>query len=342
MTARILRFLALGVLAAGVASCSMFNYSNIVSHKYALVYGVTRYMLSPDPAAVSPNLTYPAADAQAMAALLAQEGYTVSSRWTDVAGNIFVNGGNVGTISDSGILNLNAPSKATIEADLAALAPSLGPNDILVVYFSGHGSQDPTVIPSREYVVPYQHMVEFVDPSSGQLVYGLNGFTLSIDDTELKSSFDAMQTPRKVLILDTCNSGGFIGNQVEADWTPPAYVNGPSVVGPGTMIQAVANYAAMQSSLTGLSPYGAQVLSAAGRDELSYESPPPYAHGIMTYYLLQGLAGAADLNHDGHVTVLEAFSYAKAGVDTGWNPVQGSSFAFEPHVSGGPVDFELF
>jgi hypothetical protein len=62
----------------------------------------------------------------------------------------------------------------------------------------------------------------------------------------------------------------------------------------------------------------------------------------MTYYLLQGLAGAADLNHDGHITVLEAFSYAKAGVDTGWNAPYGSSTAFEPHVSGGPVDFELF
>ena len=64
----------------------------------------------------------------------------------------------------------------------------------------------------------------------------------------------------------------------------------------------------------------------------------------MTYYLLQGLAGrSADLNHDGHVTVLEAFSYAKAGIDTNWNPAYASSSqAFEPHVSGGPVDFVLF
>ncbi len=40
----------------------------------------------------------------------------------------------------------------------------------------------------------------------------------------------------------------------------------------------------------------------------------PILHGVMTYWLLQGLQGkAADLNHDGHVTALEAFAYAKAG-----------------------------
>ena len=116
---------------------------------------------------------------------------------------------------------------------------------------------------------------------------------------------------------------------------------------PGTLVQAISNYASFQDSPTGLSPYGAQVLSAAGSDESSYENPTfpngaPLAHGVMTYFLLQ-TAASADLNHDGHVTVLEAFAFVKAGIEKNWNPYYlPSNEALEPHVSGGPVDFVLF
>jgi uncharacterized caspase-like protein len=35
---------------------------------------------------------------------------------------------------------------------------------------------------------------------------------------------------------------------------------------------------------------------------------------VFTYYLLQGLKGAADLNHDGTVTAGELFSYVQQSV----------------------------
>ena len=197
--------------------------------------------------------------------------------------------------------------------------------------------QDTSSVPNREYIVP-EGAVAWSAPQSEYAAYP----SLSMRDDELGAYLSSFPTPRKVVILDTCNSGGFIGNQLEADWTPPVAASGPAFVGIGTLFQAIANYASMQSSPTGLSPYGAQVMSGAGRDESDYEAGPPFSHGIMTYYLLQGLQGsAADLNHDGHVTVLEAFSYTKAGIDVNWNPTYTNQ-AFEPHVSGGPVDFVLF
>jgi hypothetical protein len=288
-----------------------------------------------------------------MATLLAGQHYNVTSRWVNGAGNVVITGGvNKGLIgspaTSDGVTNTGtpgagepfAPSKANILADIQALSGTVGPNDVVVIYFSGHGTQDTSTTPAHEFFDPYGAVMQYTGPTGDGNYYDWPA--PSVRDDDLRAAFSAINTPRKVLILDTCNSGGFIGNQAEVDWSPPAYTDGPAVVGPGTLVQAIANYATMQASLTGLSPYGAQVLSAAGRDELSYEAPPPYAHGIMTYYVLQGLAGAADLNHDGHITVLEAFSYAKAGVDTGWNAPYGSSTAFEPHVSGGPVDFELF
>jgi hypothetical protein len=60
----------------------------------------------------------------------------------------------------------------------------------------------------------------------------------------------------------------------------------------------------------------------------------------MTYFLLK-TAGDGDLNRDGDVTVLEAFSLVKAGIEVNWN-AENPAEAFTPHVSGGSVDFVLF
>ncbi len=352
-----LRLSVLGALAAAVISCSMFDYSGMVVHKYALVYGISRYTMAVPPSTPTvnsyPNLVYPDSDASELAALLQAAGYTVSkSRWVAANGDIIVDGSNVGQIgspsydsfgvfTDGSAFVGQAPTKATIIQDIQNMSATLGPNDVLVVYFSGHGTQDAST-PPREYFDPYQGVAFFADATSPDY-YADPGASMRDDD--LRTAFDTISTPRKVLVLDTCNSGGFIGNQLEADWTSPSSAGSLTVVGPGTLAQAIANYASMQASPTGLSPYGAQVLSAAGRDELSYETSS-LGHGVMTYYFLQGLQNSrADLNGDGHVTVLEAFAYAKAGVDQNWNSNSGvvaQQATFEPHISGGPVDFVLF
>jgi hypothetical protein len=166
----------------------------------------------------------------------------------------------------------------------------------------------------------------------------------SIRDNELGTILGVLGTPRKVVILDTCNSGGFIGNRVEVDITPSTYTGGFPLVTPVTIAQAIANYASFPTSPNGISPYGgAMVLSAAGAGESCYEDPG-YGHGVLSYFLLQ-TAQSADLNHDGRVTVGEAFSLVKAGIDKNWNSdpsVIGAQWTFEPHISGGPVDFVLF
>jgi hypothetical protein len=361
----LIRLAAALAVATGLLSCNLFDYSNIITHKYALVYGVTRYTFTVHAGSLNdPNLTYPDSDASAIASILHSEGYiglqgelagVICSRWVDDSGIVWNNGAStsqpigslVATSSDGSSASgqdtgdLLAPSKTNILQDIQNISSHIGPNDVLVVYFSGHGTQSASS-PPREFFDPY-----------GSVMY--DGSTTaywdypypSVRDDELRAAFDAVKTPRKVLILDTCNSGGFIGNQLESDWTPPLSGGGGYFVSPETLMEAISNYASMQSSPTGLSPYGAQVLSAAGRDELSYETPT-WSHGVMTYWLLQGLQGkTADLNNDGHVTVLEAFAYAKAGVDQNWNAANpiasdGTSAAFEPHVSGGPVDFVLF
>jgi len=164
----------------------------------------------------------------------------------------------------------------------------------------------------------------------------------SVRDDEMGTFLtESIATLRRVVILDTCNSGGFIGNTLEVDTTHPTT---STTWRPGfslsTIAKAIAAYATFTTtSSTGISPYQAQVLSAAGSGEYSYETSG-YGHGVMTYFLLK-TAAKGDLNGDGVVTVLEAFSLVKAGIEEDWN-AEHPMEAFTPHVSGGAVDFVLF
>ena len=324
--------LALGVASLGSCSLTLWDYSNIVSKRYALVYGVTIY----DPltsAGQYPNLNYPGSDAAAVAAMLTTEGYTVYSRWIDNAGNEWVNGKNAGTLA-ADTLFTNAPTKANLAADLNTLAGLVGSNDVFLFYFSGHGMQV-SGAPPTEYFVP-----------EGGVVAGSGDIATSVSDSEFGAMLAPISTSRRVVILDTCNSGGFIGNSLEADSIPAASLGNSGGISIPALAQALGNFFNFSSSSsTGLSPYGgAMVLSAAGRDESCYEASAPYYHGVMTYYLLQAQQ-SGDLNHDGHVTVGEAFSLVKAGIDTDWNSngsVQLYGETFEPHISGGPIDFVIW
>lgn len=56
------------------------------------------------------------------------------------------------------------------------------------------------------------------------------------------------------------------------------------------------------------------MITASGPNEVALESPE-LGHGIFTYYLLEGLAGKADRNGDGLVTVSELYEYVEDQVD---------------------------
>ncbi len=56
-------------------------------------------------------------------------------------------------------------------------------------------------------------------------------------------------------------------------------------------------------------------LTASRDREVSYESPELQGgHGVFTYYVVEGLAGAADTNHDGKVTADELGEYVRVQV----------------------------
>jgi hypothetical protein len=297
---------SLVLLLTALAGCSL-TYPT--PRKFAVLFGINTYPFN--------NLSYPVADAASMQAML--------------VANSFASG-------DVILRTEGAATKAQLQADLAALAASMTEGDLFVFYYSGHGTVYPVNGANAEWILPSGSI-------SGGGTFVPNN---AISDVELGDMLDVLPTQRRVLILDSCNSGGLIGDGLEADTVEPRLYGNTAfdgVVTFGTIFQAIVNYAAFTTADNGgVSPYKALTIAAAGAAESSYESSSaPYSgHGVMTHFLLLAPA-SGDLNSDGHVTALEMFALAKAGIDTTWNLTwKNTSYVFEPHVSGGPIDLVLF
>ena len=148
------------------------------------------------------------------------------------------------------------------------------PDDLLLLYFSGHGVRD-------EY---------------GSLYLAVKNTNRErLRSTAIKSDFireamDQSRSRRQVLILDCCNSGAFAqGTKAEV---------GGSV---GTA-----------SAFEGTG-YGRVVLTASDSTQFAWEGDQVIGeteNSLFTHFLVKGLEGEADLDGDGRITVDELYDYA--------------------------------
>lgn len=146
----------------------------------------------------------------------------------------------------------------------------------VVVYYAGHGAPNPAT--GEGFLVPFDG-----DPSyTAETAF------------PLKRLYDAlgMLPARRVLVaLDSCFSGR----------------GGRSLLAKGARPLVSAKTPAVSASNT-------VVMTATGADQIS-TSHPDEEHGLMTYFLLKGLHGAADADKDGTVTTLELFRYVGPEVE---------------------------
>lgn len=297
------------LLLAGVCCLSLALLAacaqDIPYDKYAIVYGVADYQVG-----IS-DLSYPDDDALAMEALLTDptQGYQVLRRIDSAA------------------------TKANLLADIASVAAAAKEEDLFVFYYSGHGGQAGTGAEGEGSDSANEWIFLYGSDDSANL-------SLTFSDDQLLDAFSAIPCRKKVIILDSCNSGGFIGSALEADSTPPsAYDSSDGVA--ALAARALKLYANFGETSADILPWEALVLSASGEQEFSYENGSPYYHGVFTYYLLQADQEGDD-NGDGWVTATEAFDYARRMINRDWNLYYGfAGMAFYPHVSGGPVDYVL-
>lgn len=150
-----------------------------------------------------------------------------------------------------------------------------GKTDVYIFY-SGHG------LPSDDgkslYFLPHNADRDFIDKTA-------------INQQEIISMTDATGARSVTMFLDSCYSGQTRNGD-------PLFANARPV--------------SMKSKTSGYPP-SFTVFSASAPDQISWSSDA-LGHGIFSYYLMKGMEGAADVNHDGEMTAGEMHAYLRENV----------------------------
>ena len=189
-------------------------------------------------------------------------------------------------LADSGYPEMNRAllldgeaTKAAISDRLDWLARRAGPDDTVLVFFSGHGAQRIGGFEPGEYLCPLE--TDW---------YNLRGTAIS--DEEFSTALQAINAGRMAVFLDACHSGGVgaprdAGIQVKSGLSESAYLR-----------------------LT--AGRGRVVIASCRPDEESWELSG-MRNGLFTHYMLEGLRGAA-AGPDGVVRILDLFHYVSQKV----------------------------
>ncbi|MBI5211283.1 MAG: caspase family protein [Elusimicrobia bacterium] len=145
------------------------------------------------------------------------------------------------------------------------------------IFYAGHGAPNPET--GEGYLIPYDGDPNYTD----------------IAAYPIKALYDGLarlQAKSVAVVLDACFSGQGTRSLLAKGTRP--------------LVTAVKNEAGLGANTVVLTATGGAQISTFFQDG---------QHGLLTYYLLKGLKGAADADKDGLVTTLELFSYVKPMVE---------------------------
>ncbi|OGR90213.1 MAG: hypothetical protein A2V88_11290 [Elusimicrobia bacterium RBG_16_66_12] len=145
------------------------------------------------------------------------------------------------------------------------------------IYYAGHGAPNP--VTGAGYLIPYDG-----DPSYTEVA--------AYPAKLLYETLAKLPTKRVTVVLDSCFSGQGQRSLLAQGARP--------------LVNAVKTEAGMGANTVTLTAAGGNQISTYLQDA---------QHGLLTYFLLKGLKGAADADGDGEVTTAEVFSYLKPMVE---------------------------
>jgi hypothetical protein len=184
----------------------------------------------------------------------------------------------------------SAATKSAIRSAIANIGSQMSSNDKFVFYFSGHGTtgadQPPVDEPDgvEEYLVPHDGLS--------------NSNANDISDDELEAWLSALPTRNVLVVLDASFSGGLIRSRSGAQGKLKFIDRGltpPQTRGLDNMTRDLnrPGWIAMTASAANESPLESNILQ----------------NGVFTYFLVEGLQGAA--NPDGErISAEQDFDYA--------------------------------
>ena len=172
-----------------------------------------------------------------------------------------------------------------------------GKEDTVIIYFAGHGTTEPEPnIPDgdglEKYLLPFD-----AEPKS------LYSSAMPMD--EIKNLFRRIQAERVIFIIDSCYSGAGGGRSILSSSKYNERRGGPSDKYLDRLTEG----------------RGRIILTASRANELSIEKID-LEHGVFTYYLLEALRGAGDIDGNQVVTLSEAYRYVSLMVPDATNQNQ--------------------
>ena len=166
------------------------------------------------------------------------------------------------------------------------LARSAQKDDTVVIFFAGHGAPE---VDQRG--IERDGLAKYLIPSDAE-PDDLYSTALPMD--ELQTIFGRIEAERVMVFLDACYSGAAGGRTFASK-----------------SVRALNVDDLFLERLT--RSKGRAIITASRPAEVSLEVAE-FGHGLFTYYLLQGLNGAADLNRDGIVSLQELYEYVEQQV----------------------------
>lgn len=256
--------------------------------RWAVIIGVSNYHDSR-----IPSLRYGSSDAQAFYEWLVSSG-----------------GGGYAPSRIKLLLDHRATEQEIKEALFVWLKQALE-EDLVIIYFAGHGSPESPDSPENLFLLPYDAKYDSIATS---------GFPMWDVETALKRFIKAKKV---VVIADACHAGG-IGQSFDVVRRSDRGIR----VNP------------INARLRNLSKVGDGicVISASDDKQFSQESKRwGGGHGVFTYFLLKGLKGGADYTNDGKVTLGELLPYLSEQVRRATKNAQSPIVAgkFDPAMTIG-------
>jgi len=168
------------------------------------------------------------------------------------------------------LLNEKA-TKSEVEKYLYYTLPKAGKSDTVILFFSGHGAYDP-LRPQEFLFLAYDAEPAYL----GTTAVKMSGLEF----------LKGIEAERVLIIADACYAGGF--SRMKPKSPAPSF---------DSFLQEVRNSS------------GRAIITSGNEKQLSWEVPN-LNNSVFTHNLLLGLKGEADRDHDGIVTLSEAYQYA--------------------------------
>jgi len=277
---------AIDIAASHAQNVFSKNKMRVSSKRWAIIIGVSDYKDSR-----IPTLRYASRDAKSF------------YKWV-----ISPDGGKYSPSMVKLLLDKDATGKNIRNALFIWLKQAIQ-EDVVMIYFAGHGSPESPNSPNNLFLLPYDSLYDEIATS---------GFPMWDIETALKRFIKAKKV---VVIADACHSGG-VGQPFDVARRASRAIG----VNP------------ISSGFQNLSQIGdgVCVISASDDKQFSQESKNwGGGHGAFTYFLLEGLKGSADYNRDTIVTLGELIPFLSEKVRRATKNSQSPTVSgkFDPALS---------